>query len=366
MKIKKISWASSHFWGKEQCYVVDALQSNWISGGEYVERFEENFAKFCKIPYAITASNGTTALHMAYLALGIGPGDEVIVPGFGFMAAANVALHLGAKPVFTEVDPDSWCMTAEAIEGCITEKTKAIVPIHTYGNVCDMNSIMDLAENKQLIVIEDAAEAVGSKYLGRMAGTIAHVGTYSFHATKTITTGEGGAVVSRDAKLRDRMKLFRSHGMSSKRYWHEVAGHNFRLPNMQAAMGCAQLEQIETIIQERGRVYETYKKLLQNEEDITLQKYTEHVDPVVWAIAGAITVSAFPQGRDALMSQLLEMGIETRPGFYSANTMPHLYGDFQLPGCDDLSRRVLSFPSSPTLTEEEIEYICTSFRSCKK
>jgi len=363
---RNIPWVSPHFWGSEQSYVVDALQSSWISGGAYVDRFEAEFAQFCNVPYAITASNGTSALHMAYLALNIGPCDEVIVPGFGFMAAANIALHVGAKPVFAEVNIDSWCMTAGDIEKCITPRTKAIVPIHTYGNVCDMTPIMELAQSKGLIMVEDAAEAIGSKYRGRMAGTIAPVGIYSFHATKTITTGEGGAAVTSSFELRDRMILFRNHGMSSKRYWHEVAGHNFRLTNMQAAMGCAQLEQINIIIHERDRVYKTYKKLLENIEGVTLQKHLKEVEPVVWVIAISLEKSGFPQGRDAVIDQLKQMGIETRPGFYSSNTMPHLYGVMKLPICENLSQQVISLPFSPTLTEEEIEYVCASFKSCKK
>jgi len=366
MQMKNIPWASPHYWGNEERYVVDALQSSWISGGAYVERLEEDFARYCNVPYAIAASNGTTALHMAYLALDIRPGDEVIVPGFGFMAAANIALHVGAKPVFSEVDADDWCMTAQDVERCITPKTKAIVPIHTYGNVCDMAPIMELADSRGLLVVEDAAEAIGSKYMGRMAGTIAQLGIYSFHATKTITTGEGGAAVTSSAELSDRMRLFRSHGMAARRYWHKVAGHNFRLTNMQAAIGCAQLEQIEAITKERDRVYKTYTRLLQNVEGVTFQYYSNKVDPVVWAIAIALDVFAFPQGRDAVIEQLKQMGIETRPGFCSANTMPHIYGKMQLPVCEHLSEQVISLPSGPTLTEEEIEYVCTSFKSCKK
>lgn len=366
MKTRNISWASPHFWGNEQRYVVEALQSNWISGGEYVDRLETEFARFCDAQYAITASNGTTALHMAYLALNIGLGDEVIVPGFGFMAAANIALHVGARPVFTEVSADSWCMIAEEVEKCITSKTRAIVPIHTYGNVCDMDPIMELAEKNGVAVVEDAAEALGSKYKRRMAGTIASVGIYSFQATKTITTGEGGAAVTSSVELGDRMRLFRSHGMLSRRYWHEVVGHNFRLTNMQAALGCAQLEQINRIISERDRVYKTYKRMLENMGGLVLQKFSDEVDPVVWAIAVKLDMSAFPQGRDMVIDQLKQLGIETRPGFYSANTMPHIYGEVQLPMCEQLSQQILSLPSSPTLTDEEIEYVCTNVKSFRK
>jgi len=358
MEQRFIPWASPTYWGNEEQYVLDALKSSWISGGQYVERLERDFGKFCSAEHVISSSNGTTAIHMAYLALGIGPGDEVIVPGFGFMAAANVALHVGAKPVFSEVDSQTWCMTAAHVEPCITPRTKAIVPIHTYGNVCEMEDIMALARTHDLIVVEDAAEAIGSRYKGVMAGTIAEVGVYSFHATKTITTGEGGAVICRDPKLSERMKLFRSHGMGARRYWHEVAGHNFRLPNMQAAIGCAQLEHMDAIVRERRRVYAKYQEMLQPIEGISLQHYPGDVDPVVWAIALRVDEKVFRDGRDALMKMLLQRGIETRPGFFSADTMPHIYGDQVLPICAELSQQVLSVPSSPIVTNEQIECIC--------
>lgn len=366
MTIKHIPWAGPHYWGNEEAYVLEALRSSWISGGAYVERLEDDFARYCKTPYAVTASNGTTALHMAYLALGIEPGDEVIVPGFGFMGAANVALHVGAKPVFTDVDPGSWCMRARDIEPCITDKTKVIVPIHSYGNVCDMAPILELAEARGLMVVEDAAEAIGSAYRGQVAGTIAPVGIYSFHATKTITTGEGGAAVMRSAELRDRMRLFRSHGMSTRRYWHEVAGHNFRLTNMQAAIGCAQLEKIETIVEHRSRVYRAYVERLGMMPSLSLQRFAPDVDAVVWAIGVELDASAFPQGRDGVIEQLKGLGIETRPGFYSANAMPHLYEHSSIPVCERLSQQVISLPSFPTLTQDEIDRVCDSLQSCLK
>ncbi len=363
---KVIPWATPRFWGNEQQYVADALQSSWISGGKYVDRLEADLARFCAAPHVVTASNGTAALHMAFLALGVGRGDEVVVPGFAFMAAANVALHMGAKPVFTEVNADNWCMTAQDAEKCLSSKTKVIVPVHTYGNLCDMDAIQHLADMHRVPVIEDAAEALGSRDRGRMAGTIAPVGVFSFQATKTITTGEGGAVATRDADLRDRMRLYRNHGMSARRYWHEVVGHNFRLTNLQAALGCAQLERIDTIIAERNRVYSAYRRRLANLEGGVLQEFSRTVEAVVWAVAIKLDASAFPQGRDAVIEQLGELGIETRPGFYSAGMMHHLYGTTYLPICEDLGRNVLSLPSSPTLTGEEIDYICSSLSALRR
>ncbi|MES2979192.1 MAG: DegT/DnrJ/EryC1/StrS family aminotransferase [Pseudomonadota bacterium] len=366
MQHKNIPWASPHYWGQEEQYVLDALKSTWISGGAYVERLEDEFASYCRTPYCVAASNGTTALHMAFLALGIEPGDEIIVPGFGFMAAANVALNMGAKPVFCEVNPTSWCMSAQDIERCITPKTRAIVPIHTYGNVCDMDPIMELGNRASVLVVEDAAEAIGSKYMGRMAGTIAPVGVYSFHATKTITTGEGGSVVTSNVELRDRMRLFRSHGMGARRYWHEVAGHNFRMTNIQAAIGCAQLEKISEITIARDRVYRTYTELLKNVSGVTLQHFSDKVDPLVWAIGVKLEEKAFPQGRDGVIDQLKELGIETRPGFCSADQMQHIYGNVDLPICNQLAREVISLPSSPTLTDDEISLVCATLNSLKK
>ncbi|MDP2073007.1 MAG: DegT/DnrJ/EryC1/StrS family aminotransferase [Anaerolineales bacterium] len=361
-----IPWASPHYWGNEERYVLDALKSSWISGGAYVDQLERDFARYCDSPHVAVTSNGTTALHLAFLALDLRAGDEVIVPGFGFMAAANVALNMGAKPVFSEVDRATWCTTAKDIERCLSPKTKAIVPIHTYGNVCDMKPIMELSADCGVTVVEDAAEAIGSKYNGQMAGTIAPLGVYSFHATKTITTGEGGAVATRSAEWLERMRLFRSHGMASRRYWHEVAGHNFRLTNMQAAIGCGQLEKVDLISAERHRVYSTYRRHLEDAPGISLQHYHDSVEPVVWAIAAELDAESFPQGRDGVMDQLKLMGIETRPGFYSADTMPHLYGAMELPVCSRLSQQVISFPSSPNLSDEEIEYVCHSLHTCRK
>ena len=276
-----IPWAKPVFWGNEQEYVAEALQTTWISGGEFVDRLENDFAGYAGVPYALTSSNGTTAILMAYLALGIGPGDEVVVPGFAFMAAANMALHLGAKPVFTEVDTASWCMTAAYVERCLSPRTRLIVPVHTYGAVCDMDDINTLANARGVPVLEDTAEALFSRYKGRMAGTIGNVGAYSFQATKTITTGEGGMVVTRDKELLDKMVLLRNHGMLRTRYWHEVPGHNFRLTNLQAALGCAQFEKVEIISAERKRVHQTYRKHLSNVPGLELQFFAPEEDPTL-------------------------------------------------------------------------------------
>jgi perosamine synthetase len=352
-----IPWATPHFWGREQEYAHDALASSWISGGPFVQRFETALADELDAPHVVTVSNGTTAIHLAYLALGIGPGDEVIVPGFAFMAAANVAVHVGATPVFAEVDPTTWCLDVANVEKLISPRTRVIVPIHTYGNVCDMDALCAVASATGTPILEDAAEAFASTWNGKKAGAIGLMGTLSFHATKTITTGEGGAVVTADAELDERMRLFRSHGMGKRRYWHEVHGHNFRLTNMQAAIGCAQLESIDQIVSERNRVRSHYVSRLSAQSGIRLQEFSNHVSPVVWAMAVWLEEEAFPQGRDAVICQLETKSIETRPGFHAASEMS-IYSSGPLPTCESVSRSVLVLPTFPTLTGDDIDRIC--------
>lgn len=361
-----IPWARPEFWGKEQEYVLDALQSTWISGGEYVDRLEQQFATRFGVSHALTAANGTASLHMAYLALGIQPGDELVLPGFAFLAAANVALHMQAKPIFAEVDSDTWCVTAEQIEKCITPRTRAIVPVHTYGNVCEMDDINAVAEHAGIPVIEDAAEALASRYKGKPAGTMSAIGSFSFQATKTITTGEGGMVVTNRPALHDRMALYRSHGMRRKRhYWHEMPGYNFRLTNLQAALGCAQFEELDSIIAARAGLQERYLQALQKLTGVVPQSYSSNVEPVLWAMAVKIDEKAYPQGRDAVIQQMAEAGIETRPGFYPPSAMS-FYACPPLPLCEALSRSVLSLPSYPTLSDAQIHYICDQLRLLRR
>lgn len=363
---RAIPWARPEFWGREERYVVDALRSTWISAGPYVDRLEDKLAEFHGIDHCLTSSNGTSALHMAFLALGIGNGHEVVVPGFGFQAAANVAIHVGATPVFADVDPYTWCVTADSIDAALTRRTKAVVPVHTYGNVCPMEEIVRLARRRGLAVIEDAAESFGSRWRGRLCGTFGTIGTLSFQATKTISTGEGGAVLTRDRKLQERMWLYRNHGMKRRRYWHELAGHNFRLTNLQAALGCAQFEKLRTIAAARRRMDRSYRRRLARMSGVALQRYPGEVDPVVWAVAVRLDPRAYPQGRDAVIAQMKEGGIETRPGFHAPSEMSHLYKTRRIPESENLARQVISLPSIPTLNEDEFDRICGTLESLRR
>ena len=363
---ERIPWAKPDFWGLEEKYLVEALHSTWISGGPFVERLEREVGTLSGSPFAISVSNGTTAIHLVYLSMGLQPKDEVIVPGFCYLAAANIALQMGATPVFAEVDPDTFCVTADAIEAVITPRTKLIVVVHTYGNVCEMDKIMSLSERKGLIVLEDAAESFASKYKGRMSGTIAQIGTYSFQATKTITTGEGGMVLTNDKTLAQKMLLYRTHGVLGRRYWHELPGHNFRLTNLQAALGCAQFERLELIIRERKRVHQKYISVLKGISGLHLQTFLPEVDPVLWALALKLDPSAYPQGRDKVIEQLATEGIETRNGFYAASQLPIYSGCRALPVCESLADNVISLPTFPSLQDSQIDFIASKIIELRK
>ena len=259
-----IPWYKPHFWGNEQKYVSEAINSTWISGGSYVDRLESTMAGTLDVDNVITTSNGTT-LMLAFLALGIGPGDEVIVPGFCFVAPVNMVLAVGATPIFADIEPDTWLLSPQSVKQKIGRKTKAIVAVHTYGNICDMRALVGIAAENNLYLVEDVAEAAFSELAGKQAGTFGEFGTFSFQATKTITTGEGGAVSTGSDYLGARARVIRNHGMSTdRRYWHEVVGHNFRLGNLQAALGCAQLENLGEIIENKG----AYKRYLNNLRDV--------------------------------------------------------------------------------------------------
>ena len=350
----RIPWAKPCLWGDEAEYVKDAISSSWISGGPFIEQLEAHLRHYLKIPYGVSVSNGTSAIHLAYLSLDIKGGDEVILPAYGFLAAANMTLHVGAKPVFCDVDSRSWVATA-----------KEIVVIHTYGNVSPMDEIMDMAKGHGIAVIEDAAEAFGGKYKGRAAGTFGDIGTFSFHATKTITTGEGGFVATRRSELHDVITLYRSHGMKRKiPYWHDVPGHNFRLTNLQAAIGVSQISHLEKIQKERRRIYQTYRRECADIEGIRWQHFAKDVEPVIWTVGIQLDPSVYPQGRDAVIRELSQKGIETRPGFYTPNQ--HTYFSAPaLPLSEQLSRHVLCLPMYIELTDPQIHTVAQTLAGLK-
>jgi len=345
--------------GKELEYVKDCIKSNWISSaGKYVARFEEMFAQFCGTSYALATSNGTTALHLALVSLGIGKGDEVIIPDLTFVASANAITYCGATPVLVDVDPITWTIDPSKIEQKISKKTKAIVAVHLYGHPCDMDGIMKIARKYRLKVIEDAAEAHGAEYKGKRVGSIGDIGTFSFYGNKIITTGEGGMVTTNKKHLYEKMKLLRDHAMSEKRrYWHTMVGYNYRMTNIQAAIGVAQMEQIDKFIRIKRRNAKLYNAILKNVKGLTLPVEAKDCKHVYWMYSILIE-KEFGISRDKVIARLKEEGIDTRPFFYPMHTLPMYRDDGPFPVSDTLSRKGLNLPSATTLGKAEIERIC--------
>lgn len=360
-----IPWCKPQYWGNEKKYVNEAIDSMWISDGPFVHRLDKMFAEMNQIEFALSTSNGTTALQLSLLALDIKAGDEILVPGFGFAAAANMVVAVGAKPIFVDVDPATMLMDPEKIEAVITKSTKGIMPIHSYGNVCDMDRIVQIAKSKKLFVFEDVAEAMFSKWNGRFAGTYSDVSAFSLHATKTVTTGEGGMVLTHNEDLKKKMALIKSHGMAGKKYWHVCHAYNFRMTNFQAALGVAQLEKAPVIIQERRRVYDLYKKHLRTVDGIRIQEIAKNVDPVIWAMPIVIQPEAFKFSRDELIDQLLSAGIETRPGFYTFNQMG-MYDSPLLKNSDVLAKNIICLPFYTAMNESDVQFISQEILKLKR
>lgn len=305
---------------KELEYLTDAFLSTWISSkGKYINRFEEEFSTFSDSEYGVATSNGTVSIHLALVALGVGKGDEVILPDLTFAATINAVLYAGAIPVIVDVDEERWTISPNKIEEAITEKTKAIIPVHVYGQPCEMDKVMDIARSNNLFVIEDCAEAHGAIFNGQKVGSFGDISTFSFFGNKIITTGEGGMCVTNSQELDTKMRLLRDHGMStSKRYWHDQVGFNYRMTNLQAAIGCAQLERIDEIIESHSQIELSYMESLAGIKILKWQKEFSNSQKVVWLVA--LTISEGK--RNEVMNRLKEHNIDVRPFFYCLSEMP--------------------------------------------
>ncbi len=348
--------------GNELAYVTDCIKTGWVSSlGKYVREFEERFSQYCGAKYGIATSNGTTALHLGLAVLGIGPGDEVIVPTLTFIATANAVTYTGARPVFVDSEPQTWNMDPARIEEKITGCTKAIIPVHLYGHPADMDPILEIAKRHHLYVIEDAAEAHGALYKGRRAGSLGDMSCFSFYGNKIITTGEGGMVLTDNAEWAERARSLRDHGMSKeKRYWHPEIGFNYRLTNLQAALGVAQLERIEEIIAAKRRNAALYNGLLRSVPGISLPPEASWARNVYWMYS-ILAEDSYGLARDELMKELKARDIDSRPFFYPIHTMPPYQAGAEgqeFPVATELSRKGLNLPSSATLTPQQITQIC--------
>jgi perosamine synthetase len=346
--------------GNELRYVTECVLTNWISSaGSFVTRFEQMFAEFCGVNHAVAVSNGTVALHLALVVLGIGPGDEVIVPSLTFAATANAVFYTGAKPVFADSHPDTWTIDADSIVERITPRTRAIIPVHLYGHPADMEPIMELARRHNLWVVEDAAEAHGARYKGQYVGSIGDIGCFSFYGNKIITTGEGGMLTMNNPSWDEKARMLRDHGMSkNKRYWHPVVGYNYRLTNIQAAIGVAQMEQVETILRRKQQIADLYTSQLTEVPGLTVLPSADWAEPVCWLYSVLVEEGKAKVSRDEVIALMEQQGVDTRPFFFPLTKMPpyeRISKNAQpCPVAERLSASGLSLPSSTKLTNQDI------------
>lgn len=357
--MNRIMVAQPKMVGNERKYVLDCLDTNWISSnGKYIEMFENSFAKFCNVKHAIAANNGTTALHLALVALDLKPGDEVIIPTVTYIATANAVHYCGATPVLVDVCADTMNINPDEIEKKITPKTRGIIPVHLYGHPADMEAINRIAHKHGLWVVEDAAEAHGAEVNGQKVGGLGTCATFSFFGNKIVTTGEGGMVTTNDDELAARLRLYRGQGMDPKRrYWFPVVGYNYRMTNIQAAIGLAQMEGIEQALTDREIIAAWYNEALADLKDkIICPVQASWAKQVFW-MYNIFLKDGDEEKRDMVMRRLDEMNIETRPVFYPMHIMPPYKEDTIYPVADLWSQRGINLPTHQHLTKDNIEYI---------
>ena len=359
--MKRISIANPVFNGNEKKYLMECIDTGWVSAnGRFVTEFEKRFAEFCGTKYALTCSNGTVTLHLILAALGIKPGDEVIMPTLTYIATANAVRYCGATPVFVDSEEDTFNMDPTKLEEKITKNTKAIMPVHLYGLPADMKEIQKIADKYSIPVIEDAAEAHGAEYDGEKVGSFGVAASFSFFGNKVITCGEGGMITTNDDALYQRMKLLKGQAVSpEKRYWHIDVGYNYRMTNMQAAIGLGQLENISWHIAERKRIAGLYEKhLAGTEKYMKMQKVPVNCKSVYW-MNNVILQDTVNQERDEVMQKMEECNIEMRPVFYPMHIMPPYFdSSASFPVAEKLGARGISLPSHAGLGEEEVAYVC--------
>ena len=347
---------------KEIDYVTEAIKSGWVSSlGKYIDEFEKKFADYCNTNYAIATSNGTTALHLALVSLGITCEDEVIIPDFTFVATASAVKYIGAKVITVDIEEDTLCINPEAIRDAITTKTKAIIPVHLYGHPANMIEINKIANEYDLLVIEDAAEAHGAKENGKNVGGLSDAGIFSFYGNKIITSGEGGMITTNSEELYHKMRYLRDHAMSSdKRYWHTEVGFNYRMTNLQAALGVAQFDRIEEILCKKKDIFEWYKKELKDIENIRLNFQKVNYTNVYWMICIEI-LDYNEEQRDELIINLKEKGVDSRPFFYPISDMP-MYKKRNTPITHTVYQRGINLPSYFDITHSQVKYICEKLK----
>ena len=359
-------------------YVSEVIRKNWVSAlcldeeVNFIKKLEDGFAEYIGVKYGTTTTSGSTALDLAVATLGIGAGDEVIVPAFTMIATANSVIHNGAKPVFVDADEETWCISSSRIEESITERTKAIIPVHIYGHPADMDKINALAKRNNLFVIEDAAEAIGTEYKTKNAGSLSDIACFSFYANKVITSGEGGILVTDNDHFAQRARRLKDQAFGVPRFIHEEIGFNFRMNNLTAAYAYASFEEVEEYVQKRRRNAALYTQGLSGIHGIILPPEKDYARNSYWMFGILINQELFGFSKDEVRKSLKEdHGIDTRDFFYPLHKQPailkrgYVDTDTSMPVSERLWSQGLYLPSSTNLTEEQIDYIVDAIRKIK-
>ena len=364
---KYIPVCEPYLGGNEKKYVMDCMETGWISSsGKYVKAFEESFSAYCDCNYGVAVCNGTVSLHLALTALGIGKGDEVIIPNFTMIASAYAVCYTGAKPVFVDADADTWNIDTNKIEEKITKNTKAIMPVHIFGNPCNMSKIEEIAKKYNLYLIEDAAEAHGALYNGKKVGSFSDIASFSFFANKNLTTGEGGMVVMKDENYYDKCRYLKNMSFpinAPRIYQHNDIGFNYRMSNIHAAIGLAQVEKADEYRDMRIKNHNLYKKYLSEVDGITFQKDEENSLNVNWMNTILLDTKKYGHSKEELIEHLKNNGVDTRLLFTGMHRQKCLL-DFgcncqgEYPVTDNLTQNGFYLPSASNLSEDDIKYIC--------
>lgn len=350
-------------------YATDAAANGWGDKCyEYINRFEELFKKHLGVQFAIATSSCTGALHMGMAALGIGLGDEVIMADTNWIATAAPIVHLGAKPVFVDILEDTWCIDPEKVEAAINPRTKAIIAVHLYGNLCDMDRLLAIGEKHGIPIIEDAAEAIGSVWRGQRAGSMGKIGAFSFHGTKTLTTGEGGMFVTNDASLYEKVFTLSNHGRArgqTKQFWADVVGFKYKMSNIQAAVGCGQMERIDDLVSRKREILSAYKAKLQRIDGIRMNPEPEQVINGGWMP----TVVFPPESgvcREQLQLAFARASVDARVFFWPLSSSPIFEPVFTNINAWSIPERAINLPSYHDMLPAQIDRVCEILHTSMK
>ena len=369
--MERIPVAGPSITQKEIDYVTDAVTNAWYSNANmYHERFQTAFADYLNRQYAIALPSCTSAIHLSLLALGVGPGDEVIVPDATWIASAAPITYVGATTVFADIDEDTWCLSASSLEECVTSRTKAVIPVDLYGNLPKMDDILEVAERHGIAVIEDAAEAAGAEYRGQKAGSFGDTSVFSFHGSKTLTTGEGGMLVTDRDDIYHRALFLRDHGRTpgDSLFWNKEVAHKYKMSSMQAALGLAQLERLDELMERKREIFNCYKQELSDLPGVTLNPELPNTRNAFWMITAVLSPDLGIE-KDYLQTELSKRDIDSRPFFHPLSSIPAYHDLPQAQAARErnkVSYRIcpygLNLPSALNLTEEKIRIVCDVFR----